>query len=414
MMLKLFILGGGEDGRGFFLHFPPPHTDLCSLLFIYIYLSSSHLSELASISVTYRQDPGASLSTDVTSSSLKDKENPLHTLNRTLKSFLSVKRRSRSPQNGGKDGQGESGGGEGESQACERNRRQNGSFQCYIKEVEVEEKCGRGGEGGIGSSSSGSSPLSNSPGGERRLIADDGCQKVEKGRRMMGEDGDIEEEEEEYKLSSKHRYSRRERGSGGVRESEVVELGSSGGGGGSSSHSSLTKGLSGHSDSLGRGLKAFSHAQLRRYPSNESMSSQSTLVPKQGYEHDDSMGIDDILRTTAPGHGLTQSNIRDHVKHEARKHGHGKHYMRHPSNSQQLHEEEEEFEYEKGKNGYGTNRRRTHGGGGLIHDGRRRDERRERSGRQDRSEVKEVDEGKQNKYVLSHNLIVNTNDLFCL
>lgn len=347
--------------------------------------------------MTYRQDLEASPSAEVTSSSLKDRENPLHTLNRTLKTFLSVKRRSHSPRNGGHHGHGGSGGGGGQER---ENKRQNGSFQSYIKEVEGDEKCETGGGGR--SSSSGSSPLSISPGGEeRKRLTEDGYPKVEKGRRTVGEEGDVEEEEEEEdKPSSRHRYLRRERGGGGGRESEVAEFGSSGGG--SSSHSSSTKGSSGRSDSLGRGLKSFSHSQLRRYPSNESMSSQSTLVPKVGYEHDDSMGIADILRTTAPGHGLTQSNIRDHVKQEARKHSHGKHYLRHPSRNHRRHEEEEEeeeFEYERGKGSYGGNRRRGHSGNAGPHEGGRRGERRVESGRRGRSDVKEVDEGKRTTHV---------------
>ena len=355
-------------------------------------LSSSSVLELPSIAVTYRQSLESNTPTEVPSVSVRDRDNPLHTFNRTLKTFLTPRRRSRSPKSKGLPGQEIGGGGGG---GGSKGQEQNGSFHSYIKEVEEEEKGKASGEGGggrggeRGSLSGGSSPLCRSPGGEQRRP---GAERYPRGKRREGE-----EEEEEDRLYSRHSYMKRERGGMGMGASEsntFTELGNLGGGS-SSSNLVSTKGSSGRSDSLGRGLKPFNHSQLRRCPSNESMSSQSTLVPKTGYEHDDTIGIADILRNTAPSHGLTQSNIRDHVKQEARKHNHGRHYLRHNHHRREEEEEEEDedYEYEKGR-GYGVNRRRNHSGsGGVSHDGGRRGMRKGLSGRRDRAGVKEVDQG---------------------
>ena len=86
----------------------------------------------------------------------------------------------------------------------------------------------------------------------------------------------------------------------------------------------------GRSDSLTRGMKpAYGSSAggypLRRYGSSESMSSQSTLVNRTGYdaEDDPQQSITDLIGMGRSG--LTRSQINAHMKSEARKQRHSYH-----------------------------------------------------------------------------------------
>ena len=83
---------------------------------------------------------------------------------------------------------------------------------------------------------------------------------------------------------------------------------------------------SGKSDSLTRGMKPnYGGYQLRRHGSSESMSSQSTLVNRSGYdaEDDPQQSITDLIGMGRSG--LTRSQINAHMKSEAKKHRHRYH-----------------------------------------------------------------------------------------
>ena len=338
-----------------------------SLLFIIYFLDSSQ-SDLPFVSVTYRQTDRSDPVEEVAPSPQRDTGNALHTLNRTLKTFLSMKVRPHSPGNGGGGGHNRHGKGGGAHQEAEHGGKRNGTFQSYIKD---EEEAAGGDVGNGETSSSGSSPLSHSPGGEEgrdRLMADDYSKELGREGDVEGED---EEEEDKEKSTSRHSYSSLRKGRG-----EGDGMGNSGGGG-----PSLSKGPN-RSDSLGRGLKLY---PIRRYPSNESMSSQSTLVAKQLGGEPDVSSITDILRTTAPGHGLTQSNIQDHIRKE-----NSRHYSMHRRRHEQE-EEEDEDEDEDYNRSMVSSRRRGHD----VDGGGRRGDRRAVSGRRARREVKEIDEGQQ-------------------
>ena len=103
---------------------------------------------------------------------------------------------------------------------------------------------------------------------------------------------------------------------------------------GSSSSGAVRYSSNGRSDSLTRGLKpSYSSSSggsaggypLRRYGSSESMSSQSTLVNRTGYEVEDDpqQSIADLIGMGRPG--LTRSQINAHTRSEARKMRHGYH-----------------------------------------------------------------------------------------
>ena len=96
---------------------------------------------------------------------------------------------------------------------------------------------------------------------------------------------------------------------------------------GSSSSGAVRYSSSGRSDSLTRGMKPTygSGYPLRRYGSSESMSSQSTLVNRTGYEVEDDpqQSITDLIGTGRSG--LTRSQINAHMRSEARKMRHGYH-----------------------------------------------------------------------------------------
>ena len=117
---------------------------------------------------------------------------------------------------------------------------------------------------------------------------------------------------------------------------------SSGGGGGSGSQGGGVPirytSSGGRSDSLTRGLKPSYGSgggggvggsgvaggyPLRRYGSSESMSSQSTLVNRTGYEVEDDpqQSITDLIGMGRSG--LTRSQINAHMRSEARKQRHG-------------------------------------------------------------------------------------------
>ena len=111
--------------------------------------------------------------------------------------------------------------------------------------------------------------------------------------------------------------------------------GAGGSGGTSSSGGVHTRysSSSGRGDSLTRGLKPSYGGgggtgggyPLRRYGSSESMSSQSTLVNRTGYEVEDDtqQSITDLIGMGRSG--LTRSQINAHMRSEARKVRHGYH-----------------------------------------------------------------------------------------
>ena len=83
---------------------------------------------------------------------------------------------------------------------------------------------------------------------------------------------------------------------------------------------------SGRSDSFSRGMRpTYGGYQLRRHGSSESMSSQSTLVNRTGYdaEDDPQQSITDLIGMGQSG--LTRSRINAHMRSEARKHRHSYH-----------------------------------------------------------------------------------------
>ena len=72
---------------------------------------------------------------------------------------------------------------------------------------------------------------------------------------------------------------------------------------------------SGRSDSFGRGLRPGYRQGMRRSGSDDTMSSQSTLVPHSSLLHseDHPLGIADLIHTSRPT--LTQSRVRAHDKY---------------------------------------------------------------------------------------------------
>ena len=145
--------------------------------------------------------------------------------------------------------------------------------------------------------SSGSSSHSGSPGGGERSAVTGGGKEAEEG----------EEEGERGRKREGRRGIRQGYGEG------MSEMGAAL----SNPLSAGSRGHGGRSDSLGRGQRP-GYYQLKKYPSNDSLSSSSTLVSKlNAYEHDDNLV--DILRPASSGQGLTQSNVQDHLQFEARK-----------------------------------------------------------------------------------------------
>ena len=152
-------------------------------------------------------------------------------------------------------------------------------------------------------------------------------------------------------LTSSHSSQGTLLGSGGA---EPTPMGASGGGGGGGIPDVHVKSYS-RNDSLGRGQKPLYHP-MRKYGSSDSLSSQSTLVAKLNYEHDDPMAFADILRPSTGRGALTQSNVQDHVQSEARKHSRRSyralHQQQHQGRRREREEEEEGLEYDyrgKGK-----------------------------------------------------------------
>ena len=94
------------------------------------------------------------------------------------------------------------------------------------------------------------------------------------------------------------------------------------GGSGSVSMRSTSYGHGGRSDSFGRNMRP--GYPLRRHNSNESVSSQSTIVPRVSfYEAEDTYGIVDMIRPETERGGLTQSRINALQRSEDRKHRYG-------------------------------------------------------------------------------------------
>lgn len=99
---------------------------------------------------------------------------------------------------------------------------------------------------------------------------------------------------------------------------------------------------SGRSDSFGRGVRpSFSRHGMKRSESNDTLSSQSTLVPRTSLLDDDHpMGIADLIR--APSHPtLTQSRIWAHDKSALSRHR-GYQNRRKGGKEREREEEEEE------------------------------------------------------------------------
>ncbi len=275
---------------------------------------SSSSEELPSIAVTCRQvaekevnhhnqedpDPGPS----------RDSSR-LHTLNRTLKGFLNARHRPHTMGNsnprqrsnhhdhqGGQDRSGTSM--EQETATISANDFSSGNLDknVYRRHHSYDDNEERE------DTSSGSSPLSD---GERRT-------------------GEMEEEEEEEEEGEKVRQVLSDKENDMLMELNMNRSHSSNsGGGGSYSHSQIRN--YGRSDSFGRGLKPSYSYQMKRYPSNDSMSSQSTLVAKLSSYDNEESSLADILGGGGE-QGLTLSNINDHLKSEARKDKHGRHYQK--------------------------------------------------------------------------------------
>ncbi len=237
--------------------------------------------------------------------------------------------------------------------------------------------------GVVDTSSSSSSPTSHSPGGEE--VGERHGYSL-KGVRRDGSDEEEDGEEEEGKgrhVPKKHSYSYIRRAAGSFRrgdagDGEGLVSGSVGVGSMSASRPHDRNG----GDGLGRNVKPY---PIRRYPSNESMSSQSTLVAKQLGGDNDASSIADILRSTAPGHGLTQSNIQDHIRKENSRHYRKYQQHHHRSRGDEDEEEDEDDEY-GGRIGMGSSSRRT------GHEGGRRGDRRSGS-RRAKADIKEASEG---------------------
>lgn len=225
--------------------------------------------------------------------------------------------------------------------------------------------------------SSGSSSHSGSPGGGERSAA-------------VSKDGLLaeEEEEEEEGREGQERGGKGERGRSHrytEGDSRTMELG-----GGHSSQLASGSGemgvaswrvYGGRSDSLGRGQKQ--SYQLKRYPSNDSMSSSSTLVSKLAYEHDDNLA--DIFRS-ATGQGLTQSNVQDHLQLESRRSKHGSRQSHQRANRHPRQPLEE-------GGGYGYMRRREKFMEERENGGRTRGERREGPGKRSGKEEEAGENG---------------------
>ena len=148
-------------------------------------------------------------------------------------------------------------------------------------------------------------------------------------------------------------YSRRVSSSG---ESDSQELAGSLGSGTVRAYSMPSR-----SDSLGRNTRP-SHHLHKRYGSNESVSSQSTLVKREPYEEiETSYGIMDMIGPEL-GHGrLTQSRINAHARSEARKHHH------HGGSYRRAHAELGGEEYDERREMYSSDkgRRRQDGNRGM-------------------------------------------------
>lgn len=181
--------------------------------------------------------------------------------------------------------------------------------------------------------SSGSSSHSGSPGGGERSAG------VSKDAEERGEEEEEGGRKAEGRRGIRHGYT----GSEGASEVGVAS---------NSTPSSSSRGYVGRSDSLGRGQKLnYPHNQLKRYPSNDSMSSSSTLVSKLNYEHDDNLA--DILCSATGRQGLTQSNVQDHLQSEARKTKYSRQYYRSRRHDKHQHQRPQEDE-----GGYGYLQRR--------------------------------------------------------
>ena len=204
--------------------------------------------------------------------------------------------------------------------------------------------------------SSGSSPLSDSPGVDRTESPGDrtaGLRGEERTTDITLEYKAEEEEEDADKGEESGRRVIRQIFTGG--EDDRVELTSSHSsqrticesGGSSGSGFNHQNKAYGRNDSFGHGQRPnYYPYQLKRYPSNDSMSSQSTLVAKLAFEPDySSMGIADIVQSDT-GYGLTQSNIEDHMN----KLHHGKHYSR--THHHHHHHQDEMFGYDKEREGF--------------------------------------------------------------
>lgn len=118
---------------------------------------------------------------------------------------------------------------------------------------------------------------------------------------------------------------------------------------------------SGRSDSFGRGVRPpFSRHGMKRSESNDTLSSQSTLVPRTSLLDDDHpMGIADLIR--APSHPtLTQSRIWAHDKSALSRH---RGYQNRRKGGKEREREEEEEEEADGEGGGKDDDRRTIEGG---------------------------------------------------
>jgi len=320
-----------------------------------------------------------------------------------------------SPESRSRSGHRTTGGQGSGQQEAELVGKRNGTFLSYIKDED--EEANKLEVSGVDTSSSGSSPMSHSPGGDEEDEEDegegpDGGEGLMMGeeyspkatRRVGGVDGEDEDEDDDEEgngmkavTKKKHSYSylRKHGVSSGGRRGDNEGEGPGGnplGGsraGGPSSFSSKGFDRIGASSVDGMGGRSSNRPYpIRRHGSNESMSSQSTLVAKQlGGDNDTVSSITDILRPSATGCGLTLSNIQDHIRNENSRHYHHHHHHHHRRREEDEEEEEEDEDEEYGRGRVGmsaSSSRRTshHRGGG------RRGDRRTGSGRKTKTEAK--------------------------
>lgn len=311
------------------------HTHILSLSFSFFsppLVTNSSTPTLPSIAVTYRQPPeqfnppenrhNQQLPTISTNghggsgNNVREKDR-FHTLNRSIRALLNVRRGPRSP-----NGHHRASANVEKDLLTLPNTKAGPSFQSYVNV-----------------------PRTNDD-GEREMDEEDANLResplAHRRRATNVQRSNVLYEENDASVLHSTAEKVRRRGNGPMnmeeRTHEATRRVSSGGSsdslgdmngshGGSTSSGTVRGGYSsGRSDSLTRGMKPpYSGYQLRRYGSSESMSSQSTLVNRTGYEAEDDsqQSITDLIGMGRSG--LTRSQINAHMRSEARKQRHSYH-----------------------------------------------------------------------------------------